>query len=98
MNGHAKSVFGKLVDAVEGATAKPSWEPDSKYAYGIVAQWGKRIVATSGQNKRCEAMNDYSRVSISFRMSRRPGALMAAPIYYTEVHFQGDYGDQGSTK
>ena len=90
VNDHAKSVFGKLVDAVEGATAKPSWEPDSKYAYGIVAQWGKRIVATSGQNKRCEAMNDYSRVSISFRMSRRPGALMAAPIYYTEVHFQGD--------
>lgn len=98
VNDHAQSVFGKLVKAVEGATEKPSWNPDSKYAYGLVVQWGKRIVATSGQNKTCEAMNDYSRVSISFRMSRRPGALMAAPIYYTEVHFQGDYGDQGSTK
>ena len=49
-------------------------------------QWGKRIVSGN-------AKDDYSRVSISFRMSRRPGALMGAPIYYTEVHFQGDQKD-----
>jgi hypothetical protein len=51
-----------------------------------VVQWGKRIVNGN-------AVADHSRVSISFRMSRRPGALMTAPIYYTEVHFQGDQKD-----
>ena len=91
VNDHAQSVFGKLVKAVEGATEKPSWNPDSKYAYGLVVQWGKRIV----DGIDCD---DYSRVSISFRMSRRSGALMTAPLYYMEVHFQGDFGDQGSKK
>ena len=86
VNNHATSVFGKLVKAVEDSTATPSWKPDSNYSHGLVVQWGKRIVAGA-------AYDDYSRVSISFRMSRRPGALMTAPIYYTEVHFQGDQKD-----
>lgn len=83
INSHAKSVFDALAGACSGATKAPSWTPDSKYAQGLVAQWGKRIVSGN-------AKDDYSRVSISFRMSRRPGALMGAPVYYTEVHFQGD--------
>jgi Tfp pilus assembly protein PilV len=91
VNSHAKAVFDALAGAVSGATQKPSWSPDSKYAHGIVVQWGKRIVATGpGEST---ALNDYSRVSISFRLARRSGALMAAPIYYTEVHFQGDQKD-----
>ena len=84
MNSHARDVFGKLADAASGATKKPEWDNlDDKYAHGLVVQWGKRIIAG-------EAKNDYSRVSISFRMARRSGALMTSPIYYTEVHFQGD--------
>ena len=86
VNSHAKAVFDALAGAVSGATQKPSWSPDSKYAHGIVVQWGKRIVDGV-------ARDDRSRVSISFRMSRRPGALMTAPVYYTEVHFQGDQKD-----
>ena len=86
VNGHAKSVFNALSKAAERATQKPSWDLDSNYSHGLVVQWGKRIVAGA-------AYDDYSRVSISFRMSRRPGALMTAPIYYTEVHFQGDQKD-----
>ncbi len=31
-----------------------------------------------------------SRCSISFRAARRPGSLVYQPMYYTEVHFQGD--------
>ncbi len=31
-----------------------------------------------------------SRCTIAFRAARRPGALMYQPLYYTEVHFQGD--------
>ena len=82
-NSKAKSVFSALAGACSGATKVPTWTPDGKFAHGLVVQWGKRIVGGS-------AKDDYSRVSISFRMSRRPGALMAAPVYYTEVHFQGD--------
>ncbi len=87
-NSHAKTVFDALARACQGSTQKPSWTPDSKYAHGLVVQWGKRIVATGSGNAGSE--NDYSRVSISFRLARRSGALMTSPIYYTEVHFQGD--------
>ena len=85
---HAEAVFKALASACgEGTTKKPTWTPDktgkNKYAHGLVVQWGKRIVNGVAQD-------DYSRVSISFRLSRRSGALMTAPLYYTEVHFQGD--------
>jgi hypothetical protein len=87
-NSHAKAVFDALAAGCQGATTRPTWAPESKYAHGLVVQWGKRIVAT-GPNQG-ESVDDYSRVSISFRLARRSGALMTAPIYYTEVHFQGD--------
>ena len=29
-------------------------------------------------------------VRIAFRATKQPGMLLAMPIYYTEVHFQGD--------
>lgn len=83
---HAKSVFDALARACSVATKVPTWTPDSKFTHGLVVQWGKRII--NGLD-----VDDHSRVSISFRMSRRRGALMAAPIYYTEVHFQGDQKD-----
>ena len=88
VNAKAGEVFTALASAGGG---KPKVSFDSKYAYGLVAQWGKRVVATG--SKTGEAINDFSRVSISFRMARRPGALMSAPIYYTEIHFQGDQKD-----
>jgi len=33
---------------------------------------------------------DGARLLLSFRATRRPGMLLAEPLYYTEVHFQGD--------
>ena len=87
VNGHAREVFSSLAKAADGATKVPTWENrDTKFSHGLVVQWGKRIVNGN-------AVADHSRVSISFRMSRRPGALMTAPVYYTEVHFQGDQKD-----
>ena len=84
MNSHAQDVFKKLAKAANGATKEPQWDRfNSSFAHGLVVQWGRRIVYGKPEN-------DYSRVSISFRMARRSGALMTAPIYYTEVHFQGD--------
>ena len=83
----ANSVFTALAGACD---PKPSFvfTDSDKYAYGLVAQWGKRIVAGVAQD-------DYSRVSISFRMARRASSLMTAPVYYTEIHFQGDQEDTG---
>ena len=89
-NSRASAVFRALKGACSGATKAPDWSPDSTYAHGLVVQWGKRIVALGGNEDRGKAWDDHSRVSISFRMSRRSGTLMAAPLYYTEVHFQGD--------
>ena len=95
VNSRAEKVFAALADVA--GKPKPKWRPNEgqdkkdKYAHGLVVQWGKRIV--DGKDE-----DDYSRVSISFRMSRRPGALMSAPLYYTEVHFQGDYGDEKDTE
>ena len=85
VNTLAEGVFKDLAAASD---SKPSFlfADSSKYAYGLVAQWGKRTVAG-------ETYNDYSRVSISFRLARRANALMTAPIYYTEIHFQGDQKD-----
>ena len=85
-NSHAQSAFNALARACQGAAERPSWTPDNKYTHGLVVQWGKRIVGGA-------AVDDYSRVSISFRLARRSGALMTAPLYYTEVHFQGDQED-----
>ena len=91
-NSHAKAVFDALARACQGATQKPTWDPNEgenrKYAHGLVVQWGQRVVAT-GPGK-AESVDDFSRVSISYRLARRSGALITSPIYYTEVHFQGD--------
>lgn len=81
----ADGVFAKLAGVCD-PTPEFDFIDKNKYAYGLVAQWGKRNVAGVSQE-------DYSRVSISFRMARRSGALLSAPIYYTEIHFQGDQKD-----
>jgi hypothetical protein len=91
VNSHASDVFRALAGACQGATKTPTSSPNSKYAHGLVVQWGKRIIATSPNQSKDQ--DDYSRVSIGFRMAHRAGALMSAPIYYTEVHFQGDQKD-----
>ena len=83
--GASKSLAQGVFDALkEVGGVNLDFQFDNKYAYGLVAQWGKRVLTDS------DVKNDWSRVSISFRMARRAEALKAAPIYYTEVHFQGD--------
>ena len=86
----AQGVFDALAAVGNGTKPKVDFKDGNhkQFVYGLVAQWGKKIVAI-GSNQSV-AVDDWSRVSISFRMARRPGALLAAPLYYTEVHFQGD--------
>ena len=66
------------------ARTKPSdLKLDSKRAYAVVVQPGR--IKYNG-----ETGLDYSRVAISMRISRNSGSLFAQPVYFTEVHFQGD--------
>ena len=66
------------------ARTKPSdLKLDSKRAYAVVVQPGR--IKYNGVT-----VEDYSRVAISMRISRNSGSLFAQPVYFTEVHFQGD--------
>ena len=92
----ADEVFATLAGAYDGPKLDFVFPGKNKYAYGLVAQWGKRIIATGpGKN---QSVPDYSRVSISFRLSRRSGSLLTAPIYYTEIHVQGDQANGGAAQ
>lgn len=91
VDGLARGAFEPLANlSKNGKPTNPF--SDDKYAYGLVVQWGRRLEAVGSKSV---ASEDHSRVVISFRMARRLNGLMAAPIYYTEVHFQGDQADQG---
>ena len=69
---------------VNRASPKPSWPLNSAYVCALVAQPG--YVRVPGG----EIQVDWSRVAVSMRVSRNAGALFAQPIYFTEIHFQGD--------
>lgn len=94
INSLAKQVFGSLVDAYDGR--KPSWPVNDDLCCALVAQWGRKPVQTSGGGRSGAVVQqqlDYSRVALSFRCSRNANSLFAAPIFYTEIHFQGDQKD-----
>ena len=95
MSTKAANVLNSLMRANKdyGSATRPGTsEDDLKYA--VVAQWGVRpIVQNSGSNPTVEMKKDYSRVCVSFRATRRAGALFSQPLYYTEIHFQGDQED-----
>ena len=87
-----KSKRDSVFNALAGINSKhkPSWPVDDELVCAIVAQWGQMPVYDgSVMNTR----DDHSRVSISLRVARRAGELMGQPIFYTEVHFQGDQKD-----
>ena len=88
INALAKQVFNALANI--NKEHKPSWPVDDELACAIVAQWGQiPIYDGSGM----QMMDDRSRVTISLRLTRRAGDLLGQPIFYTEVHFQGDQKD-----
>ncbi len=59
----------------------------NKRAYAIVMQPGR--IKYNGTT-----VEDYSRIAISMRISRNAGSLFAQPVYFTEIHFQGDQEKQ----
>ena len=88
INSTAESkVFNKLI-SINKDGKKPTWPlKNSDLGCAIVVQWGQ-IPVFNGTTMRME--DDRSRVAISLRTTRRAGDLFAQPIFYTEVHFQGD--------
>lgn len=82
LNSLAKEALKYLSDI---APTKPSdlTDLDEKRAYAVVVQPGR--IKYNGVT-----VEDYSRVAISMRISRNSGSLFAQPVYFTEVHFQGD--------
>jgi len=88
INSLAKQVFGALADI--NKDHKPSWPVDDEFACAIVAQWGQMPVY---DGTGMQMMDDRSRVTISLRLTRRIGDLLGQPVFYTEVHFQGDQKD-----
>ena len=62
----------------------------SELACAIVAQWGQMPV---WNGETMQMLPDHSRVAISVRVTRRVGDLLGQPIFYTEIHFQGDQHD-----
>ncbi len=88
INAQAKQVFSAL--AAINRDHSMSWPVDNEFACAIVAQWGQ-IPVYDGDGLRME--DDRSRVAISLRMTRRAGDLLAQPVFYTEIHFQGDQKD-----
>ena len=85
INSLAKQVFEELASI--NKDHKPSWPVDDEFACAIVAQWGQMPVYDGDG---MQMMDDRSRVAISLRMTRRVGDLLGQPVFYTEVHFQGD--------
>ena len=72
--GKAQTAFGKISGMADG-TVKIEWP--NKSQYGLLPG----LVIMHDQ--------DSPVYRISFRATRTPGQLMAQPVYYTEVRFQG---------
>ena len=81
----AKKVFNALAGISKNNL---SWPLDNTLLCAIVVQWGTMPVYE--KETLSYSYPDYSRVAISVRVTRRVGELLSQPIFYTEVHFQGD--------
>ena len=95
INATARQVFDALANIYnkgegQGTLRFDNLQLPSELAFAIVAQWGK-IPIYDGDGLRME--DDRSRVAISLRVTRRAGDLLGQPVFYTEVHFQGDQKD-----
>lgn len=56
----------------------------NEMCYALVANFGTK------EDEDGQRAVDYSVISLCFRSCRHPAQLFSQPIFYTEVHFQGD--------
>ena len=91
INSKAQTVYNALAGINKKKT--PHWPfKGSDLTCAIVAEWGMMPVY-DGNRMVMQPEPDYSRVSIGVRTARRAGELLGQPIFYTEIHFQGDQKD-----
>lgn len=83
-NSKATKAFNALTKYKNKAGGNATWPLDSDLTCAIVVQWGVTVVPGSGWQR------DYSRCAVSLRVSRNAGSLFSQPLFYTEIHFQGD--------
>ena len=96
----AEQVFNKLAGIYNKSKGKgvsldfANLGIPTELACAIVAQWGSVPV---WEGNRMISYDDRSRVAISVRLTRRAGELLSQPIFYTEIHFQGDQNTSQNT-
>ena len=86
INGLAQRVYNALMGANKSHSC-PWPVGNNNLTCALVAQWGQLPISSQSQ---AVMVDDRSRVMLSLRVTHRAGELMAQPIYYTEIHFQGD--------
>ena len=101
INSTSRGVIDKLCRAYSQDVKTGAGNPasDAKKALdgsgmccALVATTGRagtyRSAGTRVGGEWCEP--DYSRIQLTLRISRRPQQLFDSPVFYTEVHYQGD--------
>ena len=88
----AKNVIKEICSAYRGP-GNP--ESDISRALSAMSEMGYALVAStpyvlSYEDQKPIWYRDYSRIALSFRATHRHAQLFSQPIFYTEVHFQGD--------
>lgn len=66
---------------------------DSKMTCALVLSYGELPLIDGGSGGGRNGYIDYSRIVICLRVARRAQQLFEQPIFYSEVHFQGDAGN-----
>ena len=64
---------------------------DMGYALVVSIPWvADDEGAAGGSTQTAGLRHDFSRIALSFRATHRAAQLFSQPLFYTEVHFQGD--------
>ena len=96
--GTADSVIG-VIDGQCPGGVKPGSLAKKMLSYARSKKMACALVFAAGSlpqldnNNTSEPYKDKSRIVLALRVSRSAGQLFSAPVFYTEVHFQGQRED-----
>ena len=94
-------VIGKIRQAYSRSSGPGNPFGDIESAVNTLDEMGYALVvsipwvsddegAAGGSTATAGLRHDYSRIALSFRATHRAATLFSQPIFYTEVHFQGN--------
>lgn len=86
INSQAQQVLSKIAGAIPALPggAQVVTSPPDGLCYALVASEGTLMNGSGAEEE------DKQRIILCLRIAKRPGQIMSAPVYYTEVRFQGD--------